>query len=414
MCGPPPAGHLPSGVPPPPFRLVSVKGPLHRPDPPAGPGGSPQAEATRPDRPSRLRSLLRQLLFVPDPQIYWIPGAYAAVRRALSGRPADLVMCSGPPFSVFILGCALKMLWRVPLVLDYRDVWQDHPWWPVPRWRRFPEAWLERRLLAAADLVLANHDAMLRVFHTRTPWIADRCLVLPNGFDVDELGPPVSPTWRPGQRFEMVYAGTFYGAVAGVDGRSEPLSVERPSGLLGALRVLSDRGAFGAGGMRVTFVGAKQGTDESANIRDCARACGVADSVEVLPRMDKSEVVPILRRAHLLLNLCYYTEVQVTQKVYDYLHLEIPILSLLRDSETNASVVRRARAGPVVDPADTPGIASAIESILLEYDAGRSPISSDRTFIDQFAVRAQVRLLDSRLRALVERRGRRPGRPDGA
>jgi len=393
---------------------VSVKGPLDRPDPPAAPGGSPRAGATRPDRPSRLRSLLRQLLFVPDPQIYWIPGAYAALRRALSCRSADVIVCSGPPFSVFILGRALKLLWRTPLVLDYRDVWQDHPWWPVPRWRRLPEAWLERRLLSAADLVLANHDSMLRAFLARTPRIADRCVVLPNGFDPDELGPPVSPTWRSGQKFEIVYAGTFYRAVSGADGNSGPLSVEKPLGFFSALRILSERGAFGAGCVRVIFVGAKHGTDESDNLKGCARECGVADSVEVLPRMDKSQVVSILRRAHLLLNFCYYTESQVTQKVYDYMHLEIPILSLLRDSEANASVVRRARAGPVVDPTDTPGIASAIETILRQYDAGRRPISSDRAFIDQFAVRAQVRLLDSRLRALVERRSRRPGSLDGA
>jgi len=403
-----------SGPSHPPFRLVSVKGPFDRPDAPAAPAGSPPAGASRTDQPSQLRSLLRQILFVPDPQIYWIPGAYAALRRVLSRRSADAIVCSGPPFSVFILGRALKIIWRAPLVLDYRDVWRDHPWWPVPRWRRFPEAWLERRLLSAADLVLMNHEPMLRAFLARTPRIANRYLVLPNGFDPAELGPPVSPTWRSGQKFEMVYAGTFYRAVARADGRAEPGSVERPAGLFGALRVLSERGAFGAGGVRVIFVGAKQGTGESDNLMDCARACGVVDRIEVLPRMDKSQVVPLLRRAHLLLNFVYYSEAQVAQKVYDYLHLEIPILSLLRDSEANASVVRRARGGPVVDPADTPGIASAIETILREYDAGRRPISSDRAFIDQFAVSAQVRLLDSRLRALVERRDSRPGRSDGA
>ena len=86
------------------------------------------------------------------------------------------------------------------------------------------------------------------------------------------------------------------------------------------------------------------------------------------------------------------------------LHLEIPILSLFRDSEANASIVRRARAGPIVDPADSPGIVSAIEGVLGEYRLGRCPIESDRTYIDQFDARLQARLLNSRLRALVAAR----------
>jgi len=222
LSGPPPADVLPPAATP--FRLLSVKGPLHRPAAGAG-GGSHQPIL---DRPSRLRVLLRQIAFVPDPEIFWIPRAYAVLRRALGGRRVDAILCSGPPFSTFIFGRALKLMWRAPLVLDYRDVWQGHPWWPAPRWRRRPEAWLERRLLGAADLVVANHDSMLRMLLAHTPWIANRCLVVPNGFDEDELGPPVRPGWMPGQTFEIVYAGTLYRAVAGGDGRSEPLSVQRP------------------------------------------------------------------------------------------------------------------------------------------------------------------------------------------
>jgi glycosyltransferase involved in cell wall biosynthesis len=402
LCGPPPVNVLPPAQTP--FRLLSVKGPLHRDVAPVPANGSPDTDSPHPDRPSPLRALLRELAFIPDPEIYWIPRAYAALRRSQGVGPADAIFCSGPPFSVFILGRALKLLWRAPLVLDYRDVWQDHPWWPLPRWRRLPEAWLERRLLAAADLIVANHDSMFRALLARSPRIADRCLVVPNGFDPEELGLPVRPTWTPGQRFEIVYAGTFYRPVGGPDGRSTPLSVQRPSGLFEAVRRLCERGAFGSGGVRLTFVGANKGTDEGANLMRCAREYGIADRVEALTRLEKSEVVPILRRAHLLLNILYYTEAQVAQKVYDYLHLEIPILSLFRNSEANASVVRRARAGPIIDPDDSVGIASTIEGILREYGTGGCPVASDRTYIDEFDARAQSRLLDARMRALTARR----------
>ncbi len=398
LSGPAPAGAGDDGTAN--FESVTARGFFA---PKAGPtvvAPKPPA-ATSPDRPSWLRARLREAVFFPDPQILWTPSGFAAARRALRGRRVSLVFCSGPPFSVFLLGRMLASRFRAPLVLDYRDVWLDHPWWPVPGWRKRADAWLERRILSRAQLVIANHERMKEMFLARNPQIAGRCLVLPNGYDPEELGPPVRPAWRPGQRFEIVYSGTLYGPVEGKDTAGEPLSVQRPGPFLEALRRLSDRGAFGPGGVHATFVGAKPWTREAETLSACARQCGVESLVEILPRMDKKDTVPIIRRAHLLLNILYYTEAQVAQKIYDYIHLEIPVLSLLRDTRPNEEITRRAGAGPIVDPGDTPGIASAIESILSAYERGTPFGRGDRAFIETFDVRGQAALLAQRLDQIV-------------
>lgn len=400
LCGPGPEA-LPQDAPRP-FRVVSVWSPFPR---PGRPGRSARAgeepDPGPPQPPSRLRALLRQIAFFPDPQVYWIPWALAAARRVHSATPIAAVLCSAPPFSVFILGRLLASFLRVPLVLDYRDVWLDHPWWPVPGWRRGLDAWLERRLHAAAGLVIANHESMKRMLLERDPTIAGRCVVIPNGFDREELGPPVQPRWRTGGRFEILYAGTLYGPVGNHAPGKDEMSVQRPAGFLTALRTLHERGVFGSGGVRVTFAGAAPSTSEAARLAACARECGVSGLVEILPRLAKQQIVPLLRRAHLLLNILYDTEAQVAQKVYEYLHLEIPVLSLLRQSEVNADLIRRARAGPVLDPADSAAIVDAIERILGDYAASRSPIQSDRGFIDQFDVGRQAALLGDRLDAVL-------------
>jgi len=409
ICGPPSPGLRPPD--PQPFEVVAVGGPLGRmsvsppraqaPLPDTGPGAAPAEVAHEPRPPSRARRLLREALFVPDPQIFWVPSALGAARRTLDGRRPDVVLCSGPPFSTFLVGRLRKMFRGTPLVLDYRDVWLDHPWWPAPAWRRGFEAWLERRLLASADHVIANHEPMRAQLISHQPRIAGRITVIPNGFDPEELGPPVRPTWRPGARFEMVYSGTLYGPVPGNTGPGEPLTVQRPTGLFRALGGLARARLLGAGGVRLTFIGARPGTAEAATLAAHARACGVADLVEVRERMEKRDVVPHLRRAHLLVNFLYHTEAQVAQKIYDYMHLEIPILSLLRDSEINAAIVRGARAGPVVDPEDDAAIGAAVASIADDYAAGRSPQSSDRAYIDQFDLRHQGGRLDSILRGVI-------------
>jgi glycosyltransferase involved in cell wall biosynthesis len=411
ICGPAPGGVTrPESWP---FEVVAVDGPLERrcvapsspiaaaaPSPTPG-DVAPAAVPSEPPPPSLPRRILREALFVPDPQIFWVPSAFGAARRVLGGTRPDVVLCSGPPFSTFLVGRVEKMFKGTPLVLDYRDVWQDHPWWPAPAWRRGFEAWLERRLLGAADHVIANHESMRIQLVAHAPRIAERVTVIPNGFDAEELGPPVRPAWRPGARFEMLYSGTLYGPVAGKQGPGEPLTVQRPTGLFRALRGLVHAGLLSAGGVRLTFIGARPGTGEAATLLEHARACGVADIVEVRERMEKRDVVPHLRRAHLLVNFLYHTEVQVAQKVYDYLHLEIPILSLLRASEINAAIVHGARAGPVIDPEDDAAIVAAVAAIADDYSAGRPPLSSDRAFIDQFDLRNQGGRLDSILQAAI-------------
>jgi glycosyltransferase involved in cell wall biosynthesis len=357
------------------------------------------AAASRADRPSRWRALVREMAFIPDPQLYWVPYAYRAARRALRGDPISAVLASGPPFSTFLLGRLLAARFRVPLVLDYRDVWGGHPWWPIPRWRRPLESSIEARLLRRAGLVVVNHEPMRQSLLAQYAWVENRCLVIPNGFDRDEMGDPIRPRWQAGERFEIVYAGTLYGPIPRADGADVELSVQRPREFLRAIGALARRGVFGPAGVRVTFIGASHGGPDGANLVACARAMGVADLVEVLPRADKPVVVPLLRRAHVLLNILYHTEAQVAQKVYDYLHLEIPVLSLIRGSELNVRLV--AAAGPVVDPMDAPGIERALEAIVRAYEEGRSPIRIDRGFVDQFDVSSQARTLNDRIEDLV-------------
>jgi glycosyltransferase involved in cell wall biosynthesis len=382
----------PAGV-----RVVEVGG--SAPAPTAAPDGNAAPPRGRPV--PLWRRAAREVAFVPDPQVYWIPAALRATLAALGGRRPAAVFASAPPFSIFLLGRRLARRTGAPLVLDYRDVWTTHPWWPIPAWRRPIERALERRAQRSAGLVIANHDRMRDLLASGRPGLADRILVLPNGYDPADWGPPVRPAWTPGVRFEIAYAGTFYSATRHDAGDREPLSVRRPAGLFRAVRRLLDEHRFDAGGVRLRFVGARPGTPDAAMVRACAEECGVAAHVEVLPRQPIARLAPLLRESHLLVNVVYYTEAQVTQKLYEYMHLEIPVLSLVRESAPNAALAERAGVGPVVDPADPDAIAAAIAALLDAYRAGRSPIRPDRAFIDQFDVRRQTALLGARLRALA-------------
>lgn len=122
--------------------------------------------------------------------------AWASVVRALklhTKKRFDVVIATGNPFASFGAAWMFNKLTGVPYVMDYRDSWtleifQDEP--------AFPEghiAWgWEKRMLAKASASVFVNEA-LRVWHAeRYPDVADRMMVVPNGWDPDVLPPAES------------------------------------------------------------------------------------------------------------------------------------------------------------------------------------------------------------------------------
>jgi hypothetical protein len=117
------------------------------------------------ERPRHLFSVLNRILFIPDGKIGWLPFAVAAGSRLLSHVDFDIIYATGPPFTSHLIGGILKKLFRKPLILDFRDVWEnqfiDYPTWM----HRTLNEFLERTILRTADAVISNNvptDADLR------------------------------------------------------------------------------------------------------------------------------------------------------------------------------------------------------------------------------------------------------------
>ena len=129
----------------------------------------------------------------PEQYASW---AWASVRAALRMHRQerfDVVVATGNPFASFAAAWLFRRMTGVPYVLDYRDSWTlnlftDSPAFPDghPAWR-----W-ERRVLKGASGVVFVNEA-LREWHAgRYPKVADRMMVVPNGWDPD-LMPAIPP-----------------------------------------------------------------------------------------------------------------------------------------------------------------------------------------------------------------------------
>ena len=117
--------------------------------------------------------------------------AWASVVRALklhAKRRFDVVIATGNPFASFGAAWLFNRLTGVPYVMDYRDSWtldlfHDEPAFPDDH---IAWAWEKRMLTKASAAVFVNEA--LRGWHAeRYPDVADRMMVVPNGWDPDVL-----------------------------------------------------------------------------------------------------------------------------------------------------------------------------------------------------------------------------------
>ena len=121
-----------------------------------------------------------------------------------------MILTSGPPHTVHLIGRALKHRHKIPWVADFRDPWCS--WGTEKRYTGkppvFSKRW-ERSVFSEADVIVANTPNSAKMFSEVYPQSAERIVTIPNGFDPTETAHEsrrnsISPY------FTLLHTGTVY------------------------------------------------------------------------------------------------------------------------------------------------------------------------------------------------------------
>ncbi len=138
-----------------------------------------------------------------DPTIGWANAANRACHSLLPGE-VDIVLVTAPPYAGFKIGATVAHRLRVPLVLDYRDLWNSNPHYKRYATKKVRD--LEARLLSAAQGITVVSPSMAALLESEFQFTKP-IEVVTNGFDHEEFD-SIKP-----ERFDdfaVVYAGQFY------------------------------------------------------------------------------------------------------------------------------------------------------------------------------------------------------------
>ncbi|GAB2781167.1 glycosyltransferase [Streptomyces daliensis] len=262
--------------------------------------------------------------------------ALAAVRRALRlhatrGR-FDAVLATGNPFASFAAAWAFHRLTGVPYVLDYRDSWTLNLFTEEPAFPAGHPAWeWERRVLGAAGASVFVNEA-LRGWHAeRYPDVADRMMVVPNGWDADLLSAearalPAPPSGARRRPLRFSYVGTVSSAqpveemVAGFQRlRAHPDFADAELHIHGHLGFFRQSHTPLLGRLAGDGDGDKNGTERGGS-RDTG--------VRVRGPLSKTEISRAYEEADVLVFLAGGARYVTSGKIFEYMATGRPIASV--------------------------------------------------------------------------------------
>jgi len=321
---------------------------------PSTPGEVARTRATGERSGNLLWKLANSLIFLPDPDIGWLPSAVRAGVPTIRQSGIDAILSSAPPFTSHLIALRLKRLTGRPWLADFRDPWSQSAHSIVSRSkaiRRPIDRFLEKKVMNSADKITSVSDPIVNAFaKLKVKGIHRKLHVVTNGYDPDEFAGMVH---HPPGAFTITYTGSFYG------------EVRSPVPFMAALAELIKDGALRRDRVRVRIIETfSQGTASLAS------RFGLSDVLTVRVGISHTEAIQEQVNASVLLLIVGSGADKVgvyTGKLFEYLAARRPILALAPKEGVAAKLIRAANAGVIVNPGNRREIKEAILKYYSEH-----------------------------------------------
>ena len=296
----------------------------------------------------RLAMWVRGNFFIPDPRVGWVRPSTRFLTRYLAEHPVDVIVSTGPPHSMHLIGRAVSRATGIPWITDFRDPWTKLFYFKhlqLSSWARRRHEKLERQVLDDATRVVAVSPLVQEEFQAMT---ATPVELITNGFDADDFARPAP---RP-ERFTLVHTGLF-----AADGN--PLTLWK------VLREKCAQDPQFAASLRIILAGK---TDAPV----LAAMAGLP--VEDRGYCPHTETVRLQQEAWaLLLPLRQEPEYRATLpgKLFEYLGAERPVLGIGQTDGAMARVLAETGAGETFAWDDEAGTRSWIDRSWADFLAGK-------------------------------------------
>jgi glycosyltransferase involved in cell wall biosynthesis len=304
----------------------------------------------------KILQYIRANYFIPDARKFWVKPSTSYLKKYLKTNKIDVVITTGPPHSMHLIGLNLKKELNIKWIADFRDPWTEIDYFqqlPLTKKAIEKHHYYEKAVLKNADAVLVVGKTMQENF---SPYNSN-VITVTNGFDEVLTNEKVVLD----SKFTITHIGL--------------MNADRNPKML--WEVLSE----------IVFENKEFSSDFELKLIGKADVSVIADisafrfsnNVQVIDYVTHDKVVEFQQKSQVLLlivNNVPSAKGIITGKIFEYLMAKRPILAIAPIDGDLAEIIKETNSGLVVDFEDKNTLKMAILDLYATFKQGKLEIES--------------------------------------
>jgi len=325
----------------------------------------------------KIIQYIRANYFIPDARKFWIKPSVKFLSNYLEKNPVDVIITTGPPHSLHLIGLHLKKKKDIKWISDFRDPWTEIDYFhkmPLNKKAKKKHHQLEREVLKNSDSVIVVGNTMRDQYLKET----DKVVTISNGFDTSDN--------KEVSHLDIFFSITHVGM----------MNADRnPSDLWKILKEICLENPDFKSDLKIRLIGkiAKE-VSHDLNIFD-------SGITEVVDYVSYAEVKKYQLETQVLL-LCINNVPSargiITGKIFEYLQAKRPILAIGPEDGDAAEILKNTNSGSIFGFENKQKLKQHILELYKDYKKNQLIVNSEN--IEQYHRRELTRKLAHLVRSI--------------
>lgn len=299
---------------------------------------------------------IRANYFIPDARKFWVKPSVKYLSEYLKNNKVDVIITTGPPHSMHLIGLELQNKFPVKWIVDFRDPWTEIDYFhqlPLTEKSKQKHIELEQKVLQKADTVLVVGKTMKENYKKFNKNIH----IITNGFD----GKLLDNKNKLDKKFTLTHVGM--------------MNADRnPIILWEALAELINENSEFANDLQVKLIG-KVAKEVEQSIKK-NKLDKVVQFIDYLPHKKVMGYQKSTQVLLLAVNNVPSAKGIITGKIFEYLQAKRPILAIAPINGDLAEIINSTNSGIVINFEDKEKIKNSILNLYKQYKNGSLSIES--------------------------------------
>ncbi len=304
---------------------------------------------------SKIALWIRSNAFIPDPRTLWVRPSVRFLIQNLHQHPADIIVTSGPPHSMHLIGLHLKSKLGIKWIADFRDPWTNIDFYEnllLTKYADRKHKRLEKEVLFSADHVISVSPTMTEEFQNLG---LRNVTTITNGFDI------MNEHFREQEKkFNLIHLGSM------------PPSRNPENFWMTITEIIAENQKF-AESLEIILAGK---TDYK--VKETVKKFNLEKYVTFQQHIPYQEAINMIQQAHVLLlfiNNSKNAKGILTNKFFEYLSAKRPILAIGPLNGDAAKLLSETRAGKMFDFQDHNALKQYLRHLFDLYSQNKLQLS---------------------------------------